>query len=634
MNRGEADWLLKVQLYSTVQVCDARNVAIKITCRVKKIYSSKNKIMKKQLSMIALLFVNFLQIHAQVTTEWVNQPRGVSIATDASNNVYTVDWEYNPGGDITLTKRSTSGNILWQVAYNNTDVTRFEVATWVETDNIGNILVSGTIRSGFSNPVDAASILMKYDSSGNLLWRKVYESSFDGSYTKKCLVDAANNIYVLGMGSSSSGYVTKVKKFAPNGSTLWTYYDNAGIGAPVNFKFTPDKKIVIAARGIIGSVNGYAKIDLNGNNIWNYAGIFSLYVGDAAGDSFGNTYLTHQEYVFNGRGEIKKLSPSGTLIWEKFHTMVGYRVEVGSDNAAVISGFPNDGTGGAAFMKYDGNGNVLWQNLDADGPSYSLLLHAQMDLDDDNNAYLAAGTLFDMAICKVNSNGSSAWTQTATGGFAYGFDLGTDNNVYVVGGNTAKFVQTSLFCNTPEGLFTNNISNTKARFNWILVNGAFQYEVWGRKVNTIVWKKTLVAGSKNFLVANGLSCGTNYEWKIRTICDSIATKVSAFSALQPFTTAACATITDAADSESATAAADKILIITPNPARDKVIIQHSFNKANAVFVTVYNMPGKPVINYKLPGNNTLDVSRLPNGLYMLQLTQDKNILRSKLLIQR
>jgi hypothetical protein len=41
---------------------------------------------------------------------------------------------------------------------------------------------------------------MKYDSAGNLLWRNVYESSFDGSSVKKCLVDASGNIYVLGMG--------------------------------------------------------------------------------------------------------------------------------------------------------------------------------------------------------------------------------------------------------------------------------------------------------------------------------------------------------------------------------------------------------------------------------------------------
>ena len=91
--------------------------------------------MKKRLLIIAACFAGFLQLSAQVTTEWVNQPRGVSIATDAANNVYTVDWEYNPGGDITVTKRNTSGSIIWQAPYDNTDQTRHEVATWVETDN-------------------------------------------------------------------------------------------------------------------------------------------------------------------------------------------------------------------------------------------------------------------------------------------------------------------------------------------------------------------------------------------------------------------------------------------------------------------------------------------------------------------
>jgi len=37
--------------------------------------------------------------------------------------------------------------------------------------------------------------------------------------------------------------------------------------------------------------------------------------------------------------------------------------------------------------------------------------------------------------------GSSAWTATAPGSYAYGFDFGQDNSVYAVGGNTAKFVQ-------------------------------------------------------------------------------------------------------------------------------------------------------------------------------------------------
>jgi hypothetical protein len=588
--------------------------------------------MKKLMLFSTVLITGFLQLSAQVTTEWVNQPRGVSIATDAFNNVYTVDWEYNPGGDITLTKRSTAGNILWQVPYDNTDVTRHEVATWVETDNQNNILVTGTIRSGYSNPVNAASVLMKYDPAGNLLWRKVYENSFDGSYTKKCLVDAANNIYVLGMGSGPAGFVTKVKKFAPDGSTVWTYYDDAGIGAPLNFKFTPDNKIVITGRGIIGSVNGYAKIDLNGNNIWNYPGVFSLYTGDAAGDSFGNTYITHEEYVFNGRGEIKKLSPSGTLLWEKFHTMVGYRVDVGSDNNPIISGFPNDGTAGAAFMKYDGNGNIVWENMDADGPALALLLHAQMQLDASGNAYLAAGTLTDMAVCKINSDGTAAWTQTTAGGFAYGFDIGADNNIYVVGGNTAKFRQAiAVECITPPGLFTSNISTVKVRLNWTAISGAVQYEVWARAINTNKWKKTLVQGSKNFLTIKGLNCGTLYEWKIRTICDSAGNKISVFSAIQNFTTATCVAIANIKGNNNAARIGSDKVMIYPNPVKKGgTLIIKSITAAASY--TLFTIAGQQVAK----GSYSTATINLPGhimpGTYILEIKYEYQRIRKKIMV--
>ena len=38
------------------------------------------------------------------TLTWSVPPRGVAISADAAENVYTVDWAYNLGGDITLTK--------------------------------------------------------------------------------------------------------------------------------------------------------------------------------------------------------------------------------------------------------------------------------------------------------------------------------------------------------------------------------------------------------------------------------------------------------------------------------------------------------------------------------------------------
>lgn len=397
----------------------------------------------RNLSLLAFLLLNSLT-YAQVSIDWYNYPGGVGIATNNNYDVYTVNWDSNPGGDITLTKRDSSGTILWDTAYDNTDITRQEVATSVKTDNNGNILVSGTIRSGFSNPVDAASVIMKFDPTGTLLWRVVYENSFDGSSTKKVLVDANNNVYVLGLGIGSNGMVTKVKKFDSAGIPVWSYFDTSGIGAPLNIKFTPDSNILIVSKGITGNVNGFSKIDLNGNNIWSIAGINSTTIGDAAGDSLGNTYLINGEYVISNSGSIlQKLSPNGSMVWADTNSITAFRVEVGSDNNPVICGFPNVGTPGAAFIKYDSNGNQLWQNLDADGPMYALLLHAMLKMDGDNAIYLAAGTLTQMALCKVNSDGSSAWIATPPGSYANAFDFYIKEVIYMVGGTTAKLGQST-----------------------------------------------------------------------------------------------------------------------------------------------------------------------------------------------
>ncbi len=371
----------------------------------------KNKIMKKitktkRTAMVLLLLP--LQTQAQVNIEWSNEPGGVALAVDQANHVYSANWDYNPAGDITLTKRNSDGIVLWSTSYDNLDNTRHEVVTWIATDSQNNCLVAGTIRSGFSNPVNSASILMKFDTNGNLLWRNVFESTFEGSYTKKILVDNSDNIYVLGLGMGNSGLVTRVKKFDTSGVAIWTFYDSNGIGAPTNIKLTPDNALLVVGRGITGIINGYMKISTEGNLIWNKPGITSPTVGDAAGDSLGNTYLINGENVVSNAGSIiEKYDPSGMIIWSNTNAMAGTKVVTGSDDNPIISGFPNAGTAGAAFMKYDSSGSVLWQNLNADGAEV-LLLHGQLIVDNLNNAYLSAGNLFNMAVCKVNWDGTNA----------------------------------------------------------------------------------------------------------------------------------------------------------------------------------------------------------------------------------
>jgi len=466
---------------------------------------------------------------ADVGLAWVQPTRGVSVALDAADNVYTVDYEQALGAEMSLTKRAANGTMLWVASFDQTSTTSWERASWVATDSAGNAIVCGTLMSGYSNPVEAASIVMKFNPNGAMAWRRVYESSFDGSSVRKCLVDGSDNVYVLGLGSGPNGRVTKVKKFAPDGTALWSFFDSAGIGAPLNFKLTPDGALLITGKSITGSYLGYSKIDLNGNLIWTYPAVFSMTAGDSAGDAFGNTYLVHGNATANGT-IIKKLAASGALLWERGHGMAGFRVEVGNDHQAVVSGFPSTGTVGAAFIKVDTAGNLLWSNLDADGP-LGLLAHAHMLIDKDNNAYLAAGTMSEMAVCRVNRDGSTGWTQTVAFGYAQAIALGnTDNSVYVVGGTTARLSQgdAQTLPTQPTVLSYFSLTETSIYLGWSDNSSnetGFRVErctgtMLFCAANPGAWSLlTTTAANVSTFIDNGLAPGTTYVWRVQAFND-------------------------------------------------------------------------------------------------------------------
>lgn len=583
--------------------------------------------MKKILKFI-LLFLPVLS-SAQVSVGWNEPTVGLSIALDKLNNNYTINSDFNPAGDITLTKRNAAGNIVWETSYDNTDNTRSELATWVATDQNGNIIVTGISRSGFSNPVNAASIVMKFDSSGALLWRSVYENNFDGSSTKKCIVDLNGNIYVLGLGIGPNGMVTKVKKFSPAGVALWNYFDTNGIGAPVNIKFTPDNKILIIGRSITGILNGYSKITKGGNLVWNVGGVSSLITGDAAGDAFGNTYLVSGTYPVSGGTILKKINSAGITLWQQsFSTVGSYRVEVGSDNMPVMCGFPNPGSGGAAFLKTDANGNFLWQNLNADGAN-NFLLHAQLLLDQYNHAYLAAGILTGMGICKVNNDGSSAWNIVTAGGYSNAIAIGTDYAVYVVGGATARINQT-IPCSNPSALFEDAITKTSSRVNWSFIPGMMQFEIWYKSQSATTWQRRFITGTSKRVNLTNLLCNTVYLWKVRSVCDSTGVNtVSAFSNIDTFTTVNCLPRIKVNNSENL-----YDITLFPNPANSYIYV--TLNEVKKCELVIVDVNGKVVLAKMVESNSNsslqLNIESLLQGLYVLQL-RSEGILETKKFIK-
>ena len=76
-------------------------------------------------------------------------------------------------------------------------------------------------------------------------------------------------------------------------------------------------------------------------------------------------------------------------------------------------------------------------------------------------------------------------------------------------------------CLAPDTLFTLPVSTNAAQFNWSYVPGAQVYEIKGRPVGNPGWVSLFTNGSNTSKQVFGLTPSTQYEWKIKTWCDSV-----------------------------------------------------------------------------------------------------------------
>lgn len=393
----------------------------------------------KRTFAVASLALASLSCIAQTLT-WSVPPRGVAIAADAAENVFTADWEYAPAGDIVLTKTAPNGVTLFSVRRDNTDSTRHEVATWVDTDSTGGAYVSGTIRSGYTNPVNANALLMRFAADGTLRWRLVLGTDFDGASTVKVLRDEADNAYVLGIGPTPAGVRSRIHKVSPAGEVLWMWHDFAGIGSPVNLKWGANGNLVVAARAVTGLLGGAAQVDRNGLGTILLTSIPASAGIDATADASGRMIVVSLDPATQ-QGRLVKYGEFGPQ-WTRFDPVNMARVEVAPDGGIVVGGTPSAGSFGVAFLKYAADGTPLWANRDADGPANAFLAHGQMRLDAAGNAYLAASNMSEMSVTRVNADGSTGWSTLAPFGYGVALAFGAQSQaVYVVGGQTARIDQ-------------------------------------------------------------------------------------------------------------------------------------------------------------------------------------------------
>jgi hypothetical protein len=221
--------------------------------------------------------------------------RGHMIVLDDFGHIYItgssmgIDTVY----DYLTVKYDSSGNELWKRRYNG-PVNEDDLATAIDVNSLGNVYVTG-YSIGIDSEADFATI--KYDTSGNEIWVRRYNGSGNRSdIAHAMVVDDSGNVYITG---SSQGNETRYDyatiKYDQLGNELWVRrYDRAGLNESSNAIALDYSDNIY----VTGSDGDYAtlKYDTDGNEIWiegyNGPGNLSDEAYAIAVDSFANVYVT------------------------------------------------------------------------------------------------------------------------------------------------------------------------------------------------------------------------------------------------------------------------------------------------------------------------------------------------------
>ena len=155
-----------------------------------------------------------------------NNDYGMGVDVDIAGNIYvtgyTNSFGVTPGiSNVFLLKYDSSGNLLYQKTWGGT---HGDFGSAVATDAAGNVYVTGYTDSFGVTPGISNVFLLKYDSSGNLLYQKTWGGT-QNDFGYGVTVDGASNVYVTGYTYSSSvthGLASVfILKYDPSGNLLF-----------------------------------------------------------------------------------------------------------------------------------------------------------------------------------------------------------------------------------------------------------------------------------------------------------------------------------------------------------------------------------------------------------------------------
>ena len=373
--------------------------------------------------------------------------------------------------------------------------------TDVQVDGAGNIYTCGGLRgSGDVDPnyYDAteftespsgkqSSLVTKLDSSGNLVWSSLMDSSGD-DWVEDCAIDSSGNVYVTGkfigsmdfdddgsaevtaLDDANGGYDAYVAKLDSSGAVVWwrvvgnttdvssqtdTVY---GHGVDVDgsgnvyfggyFSGTIDidpssTTTAVTATGNQAKYDAYlVKLDSSGNTVWtrHWGGDAYDYLYDVDVDPSGNVVAAGMHN--NGAGDVNYHPIAGGCTSSCGETLVtgyggydAYISRIGADGTLDWAGFVGSAFNDRIYaITTDGSGNVYATGY------YRAAGTTDFDPGAGSSITLPTNSSGDDAfVIKVGSDGNGVWAKafetTSGSGVDRGDGIAVDGsgNVYVTG---------------------------------------------------------------------------------------------------------------------------------------------------------------------------------------------------------
>jgi len=435
----------------------------------------KNQLLTNLFVILLLCVICQNGLISQVSQQWVryyNSPTNGSdnakaIFIDNNGNIYVTgtSWSNITNNDFATVKYNSSGVQQWVARFDSEN--RNDDVRGITVDTNGNVYVTGVTSISGSSVIQ---FTIKYNSSGIQQWAAQLgiptSPAFPGISKSPIAVDNSGNVYVGGYrrfgGGDNGGYL--LIKYNSNGDSLWTKrYKGTqslqGLGSTITC-IKLDENFVYATGVSYDAPNiCYATtLKYNSSGILNWIRKDTLQQGGLVVgiemDASKNILLACNK----GLDIVTlKYDPSGARLWKTIYTGISgdfYDKVTGIDldpsGNVYLSGYSTRGTTTSTqdclTLKYDANGNQLWERL-YNGALSSGDEGKGITVDESGNAYvtgfsLETGFRLDYLTIKYNSDGVQQWMINYNGGNNENDDVATaialdqDDNIIVTGNSS------------------------------------------------------------------------------------------------------------------------------------------------------------------------------------------------------